>query len=78
MELKPLPNEIQQQIKKLEDLPNYLNRQQLAVACGVQPATTLKWLELPQKSLNVGGKFYWLPETIMPFILEYRKSQAPK
>lgn len=67
-----LPDSVQAQIAIFEDLPGYLNRPQFATACGVEPATTLTWENLPPHKLKIGNKFYWLPDEVEDFILEYR------
>jgi len=74
-----LPQNIIQKVKDLEDKPDYLNRDQIAMACGVTTKTIGNWHKhMPKHDDVIGLKKYWRTENIMPFILEYRKTNAPK
>ena len=69
----PLPQDMQSKIKEAEDLPGYLNRKQIALACGIEEKTTHSWKDLPLYDLKIGVKYYWLPETVANFIYTYRE-----
>lgn len=76
----PVPEVIMAKIQEIEDLPNYLNRNQIALALEVSTGTIDNWRsanrrDLPAIDLQVGLKKYWLPSTIAPFIEMYRRSK---
>lgn len=74
----PVPDSIMQIILEQEDLPKYINKNQLAAALEVSPRTIDNWRSInsnnvPSPDLVVGPKKYWLPSVVAPFIEIYRR-----
>lgn len=76
MEKIKVPKNIQLKMDSLMTLNGFINKNQLAAALEISPATLSNWIthkKVPPIDLYEDRRTYWLPKTVAELIFDYRR-----